>query len=163
MILQETYGIGGETGLKAPQANLFASIAQGLFGEGKIPWDMVVVGAVIGVVIIAIDLVLAKRGSDFRMPIMAAAIGIYLPLTLNVPILIGGLIAGAANKRAKAGKGVLFASGLIAGESIMGVLMALLMYTMPGVFPVELYSSDILSLAAIAGVAYLIFRMDKVR
>jgi putative OPT family oligopeptide transporter len=179
MILQETYGIGGETGLKAPQANLFASIAQGLFGEGEIPWNMVLIGAVIGIVIIAIDQVLAKRKSEFRMPIMAAAIGIYLPLTLNVPILIGGLIAGAPKKRKKAGKGVLFSSGLIAGESIMGILVALLMFTWQDKFPINPFDWDLvsslftedsfnqysnaLSLAAMAGIALLIFRMDRAK
>ena len=161
MILQNTYGIGGETGLKAPQANLFASIAQGLFGAGEIPWNMVVVGAIIGVLIVATDQLLAKRNCEFRMPVMAAAIGIYLPLTLNVPILIGGLIAGPPSKHKSAGKGVLFASGLIAGESIMGVLVAFLMYSLPGVFPKEIFSSDAVSLAAFAGVAYLVFRIHR--
>ncbi|HWK73626.1 MAG TPA: oligopeptide transporter, OPT family, partial [Povalibacter sp.] len=81
-LLQEAYGIGSKT-LPAPQANLMASVAKGLFG-GDLPWTMIIIGGVIGAVVIAIDGWLKKTGKRFRVPVLAAAIGIYLPLELMV-------------------------------------------------------------------------------
>jgi putative OPT family oligopeptide transporter len=109
-----------------------ASVAQGMFG-GKLPWDMIGVGAVIGAVVIAFDNWLKARGSHFRVPVLAAAIGIYLPLELMVPIFLGGLLG--LHRRASQGvvgaeesvrdrvhrPGVLFAAGLITGEALMGI------------------------------------------
>ena len=90
-LLQEAYGIGSKT-LPAPQANLMASVAKGLFG-GDLPWTMIIIGGGIGAVVIAIDGWLKKTGKRFRVPVLAAAIGIYLPLELMVPIFLGGLLA----------------------------------------------------------------------
>jgi putative OPT family oligopeptide transporter len=125
-------GIGGRE-LSAPQAGLFASLAKGFFGDGILPWDMVAYGAVLGVVILVIDKVLEKKKTTFRAHLMPIAVGIYLPFGLSVPIFVGGLIAHAFSK-GKSGKdadktmhrGVLFSSGIIAGESLMGVGLALL-------------------------------------
>ncbi|MBU52249.1 MAG: oligopeptide transporter, OPT family [Deltaproteobacteria bacterium] len=125
-------GIGGKL-LAAPQAGLFASLAKGLFGDGKLPWDMVGIGAGVGVVILIVDAILERRKSSFRAHIMPIAVGIYLPFGLAIPILIGGLLAhflagGAKEKEAeqRLHRGVLFSSGVIAGESLMGVGLALL-------------------------------------
>jgi putative OPT family oligopeptide transporter len=137
-LLQEAYGIGDPTrpgSLEAPQAMLMASVAKGLFG-GKLPWDMIGIGAVIGAVVIALDEWLKKRGGKFRVPVLAAAIGIYLPLELMVPIFLGGLLSYfverkhklAANDEAARDRihrpGTLFAAGLITGEALLGILMA---------------------------------------
>ncbi len=137
-LLLQAYGIGAPTperpnALLAPQATLMASVAQGVFGGG-LPWDMVAYGALIGVAIIAVDEWLKRRGSTWRAPVLAVAVGIYLPLELSVPILAGGLIAHAANRvrarsrdagRAGAQHGMLFAAGLITGEALIGIFMAI--------------------------------------
>lgn len=134
VLLQNAYGFAGmpgagEDALPAPQANLMASIAQGVFG-GQMPWRFVWMGVGVGAVIIAADGWLKARRSEFRMPVLAVAIGIYLPFELAVPIFAGGLIHYAANKglakAAAAGRGgLLFASGLITGEALMGILLAI--------------------------------------
>ena len=135
-LLLQAYGIGAPTAeqpnsLLAPQATLMASVAQGVFGGG-LPWNMVGYGAAIGVAIIVLDEWLKRRESTWRAPVLAVAVGIYLPLELAVPILIGGLIAHAASRaRARRGAGnagvqhgMLFAAGLITGEALIGIFMA---------------------------------------
>lgn len=125
-------GIGGRE-LAAPQASLFASLARGFFGDGALPWNMVIAGAAAGVMLLGIDHLLAKRASSFRLHLMPVAVGMYLPFGLATPILIGGLMAHAITRgydedesERRMGRGVLFASGIIAGESLMGVGLALL-------------------------------------
>lgn len=125
-------GIGGKE-LAAPQAQLFASLAKGFFGDGALPWGMVGIGVGVGVVIVIIDAVLEAKQSSFRAHIMPIAVGMYLPFGLAIPILLGGIIAhvyskGLQGKEAGAAlhRGVLFSSGIIAGESLMGVGLALL-------------------------------------
>jgi putative OPT family oligopeptide transporter len=95
-MLAQSYGIGPRTlehprSLEAAQANLMASVAKGLFG-GHLPWTMIMIGAGIGVAVIILDQVLKARGAKFRVPVLAAAIGIYLPLETMVPIFLGGLL-----------------------------------------------------------------------
>jgi putative OPT family oligopeptide transporter len=137
-LLLQAYGIGVPTAEKpnsllAPQATLMASVAQGVFGAG-LPWGMVGIGAVLGVAIIAVDLHLKKIDADWHAPVLAVAVGIYLPLELSVPIFLGGLIAHAA---ASAGEGLdesarergarlgmLTAAGLITGEALLGIFLA---------------------------------------
>lgn len=139
-LLLKAYGIGVPTAehpdpLIAPQATLMASVAKGMFG-GHLPWGMISIGAAIGVAVIAWDLWLKKRGSEFRAPVLAVAVGIYLPLELAVPIFAGGLLAWLVEKklgvhgetpeaeRAKR-NGMLFAAGLITGEALMGIFIAI--------------------------------------
>ncbi len=126
----------GSTDFPAPQAQLFRSLAEAFFGEGDIPWTMVGWGVGVAGLLLLVDLVLAKQNSTFRIHVMPVAVGIYLPFDIAVPILFGGLIAWTV-KRRKAGmpedaaagqQGVLVASGLIAGESLIGVLLAFLAY-----------------------------------
>jgi len=137
-LLLQAYGIGIPTAehpepLAAPQATLMASVAQGVF-RGGLPWTMTIIGGVIGILIIICDEVLKSKGSTFRAPVLAVAVGIYLPLELSTAILVGGLIAHfAARVHAKRGvdgeksmrHGMLFAAGLITGEALVGILMAI--------------------------------------
>lgn len=166
-LLHTAYGIGD--GLKAPQATLFASITKALFGQGELPYHMVAIGAVLGVVILFADGYLKKKGTRFRLHLMPLAVGIYLPVTLAVPMFIGGLMRYALDKK-HAGRaesedaGVLVSSGLIAGEAIMGVIVAIFLYLNIGI-GIEGISKlivEMLSLAAFAGVClYLWKTADK--
>jgi len=126
-ILHSAYTIGSEK-LSAPQATLMKSIAEGVF-KGDLPWNYLIIGALIGVLIIVADIFLKIFKVEFRLHILAVAVGIYLPITLSVPIFIGGMIAdiakrtGASEKAQK--RGLLFASGLITGEALMGIIVAI--------------------------------------
>jgi putative OPT family oligopeptide transporter len=126
-ILHSAYTIGSET-LPAPQATLMKSVAEGVF-QGNLPWNFVIIGAVLGVLIIIADLIQKSRGSDFRIPILAVAVGIYLPITLSTPIFIGGMVSHFTRKHREIHpenkQGLLFASGLITGEALMGILVAI--------------------------------------
>ena len=126
-ILHTAYTIGSSA-LSAPQATLMKSVAEGVF-TGNLPWDFVSIGAVIAVIIIMLDIRQEKRGSDFRIPVLAVAVGIYLPIELTVPIFIGGMINHVGKKTGSSAaaekKGLLLASGLITGEALMGILVAI--------------------------------------
>ena len=125
-ILHTAYTIGSPT-LSAPQATLMKSVADGVFSN-NLPWNFVAIGALIGIVIILIDIRQEMVGADFRVPVLAVAVGIYLPIELSVPIFIGGMInhigQGAETERSGQKKGLLMASGLITGEALMGILVA---------------------------------------
>jgi putative OPT family oligopeptide transporter len=145
-LLLNAYGMGPATpehprALQAAQATLMESVARGMFG-GKLPWDMVITGGAVGVLIIIADEFLKKFSkTGIRAPVLAAAVGIYLPLDLEVPIFLGGLLSWFAQRRLVAGlggvrpsaeeierltrRGMLFAAGLITGESLIGVAIAL--------------------------------------
>ncbi|HSL82451.1 MAG TPA: oligopeptide transporter, OPT family [Thermoanaerobaculia bacterium] len=149
-LILNAYGIGVPTEehpnpLAAPQAGLMAAVARGVFGR-DLPWLMVVLGALVAVAVILLDLYLERRGKAFRTPVLAVAVGIYLPLELEVPILLGGLLAWAAGRvytrsTLRAGHqdrapieearttgerhGLLFAAGLITGEALLGILLAI--------------------------------------
>ncbi|MFC1762866.1 OPT family oligopeptide transporter [Planctomycetota bacterium] len=128
-------GAGNPNALIAAQANLMASVAKGVF-SGDLPWTFIGIGAVMATVIIVIDEIQIARGSSFRTPVLAVTIGIYLPLELEVPIMIGGIVhfllkryqrrkALAAPEIETADRhGLLFASGLITGEALIGILLA---------------------------------------
>jgi putative OPT family oligopeptide transporter len=145
-LLAKAYGIGIESPehphpLPAAQATLIASVAKGLFG-GTLPWSMITIGALIGIAIIILDEILGARRSSFRVPVLGAAVGIYLPLEVTMPIFLGGLLTWVVERafRARAAqqgvkldgegverlhrKGTLFAAGLITGEALMGILIA---------------------------------------
>lgn len=178
-ILAEAYGIGAPTAehpnpLSAPQATLMASVAKGLFG-GELPWAVIAVGAVIGAAIIALDEALRARGSRFRVPVLAAAIGIYLPLELMVPIFLGGLLAylverrhGLAGSRDEAARdrlhrpGTLFAAGLITGEALMGIAVGVAIYASKDrdvlVLPERFQQGGLVGLAVLAIVGWLLYR-----
>lgn len=130
-LLLHAYGIGvpdveHSDPLPAPQATLMAAVAQGVFGQ-DLPWRMVAIGALIACGVIVIDEILRRRGSPVRAPVLAVAVGIYLPLKYSVPIALGGLVAywAARNGGKKDSQlGVLLAAGLITGEALMGIALA---------------------------------------
>ncbi len=141
MLLYKAYGFRGQPGagpdaLSAVQANLMASVAQGVF-KGDLPWTYVFIGMGIAAAVIVLDEYLKHIGSTFRTPVLAVTIGIYLPLELAVPIFLGGLIHYATKRfhirqqtakeqiEASNRNGLLFASGLITGEALMGILLAI--------------------------------------
>jgi putative OPT family oligopeptide transporter len=139
-LLLHAYGIGARDAahpqaLIAPQATLMASVATGMFG-GDLPWGMIGIGTLIGAAIIVVDEWLKQRNAPYRAPVLAVAVGIYLPLELSVPIFVGGMIAYLVDRklgvhgdtseaeRAKR-NGILFGAGLITGEALMGILIAI--------------------------------------
>jgi len=141
MLLHEAYGFKGQTGagsdaLSAVQANLMASVAQGVF-KGNMPWNFAFIGMGVAIAIIICDSFLEAKKSTFRMPVLAVAIGIYLPLELATPIFAGGIIhwiIQGFHKRKNTPQeqieqsnrnGLLFASGLITGEALMGITLAI--------------------------------------
>ena len=122
--------------LSAPQGTLMMSVASGIFG-GNLPWDIIVIGGFIGVLIIAADEYLKRKKSNFKMPVLAVAVGLYLPFELDSSIFIGGLIAWLLEKGYQKAQnstsvdqaknaGLLMASGLITGEALIGILIAVL-------------------------------------
>jgi putative OPT family oligopeptide transporter len=142
-MLAKSYGIGPRTAehpqsLEAAQANLMASVAKGLFG-GHLPWGMIAIGAGIGVAVIIFDLILKAKKAPFRVPVLAAAIGIYLPLETMLPIFLGGLLSYVVTRTFGTGlsedeiekrnrAGTLFAAGLITGEALMGIAIGFAIY-----------------------------------
>ena len=134
-LLQAKYGIGEVTAahphpLSAPQATLMANLANGVFG-GSLPWHLVGVGMVLGVVVIGLDLRQARRNAALRFPVLAVALGMYLPLKLSATILFGGLlaeyvrVAGKSSDVPTEDRGLLCAAGLVTGEALVGILLAL--------------------------------------
>jgi putative OPT family oligopeptide transporter len=132
-LLQAKYGIGEPTvghphPLSAPQATLMASLTRSVFGAG-LPWPLVGLGAGIGILVILVDRRQETHASDFRLPVLAVALGVYLPLKLSATIFMGGMIAALASRAAKhvepSRPGLLFAAGLITGEALMGILLAI--------------------------------------
>jgi len=123
MILNETYGFVGDGALVAPQANAMAAVIQPLMAQQPAPWTLYIVGAILALVLTMI-----------RVPALAFALGMYIPLELNTPLLVGGLIAHFVSTRSKDEKinnarrerGTLIASGFIAGGALMGVISAIL-------------------------------------
>jgi putative OPT family oligopeptide transporter len=130
-LLHDAYVIGSAD-LVAPQAGLMASVAGGIF-SGDLPWDIIAIGGAIAVAIVLFDLWLGSRGSSFRTPVLAFAVGIYLPFELSTPIFLGGLVAhytaraarGTSGAAAAASSGLLFSAGLITGEALMGIILAI--------------------------------------
>jgi putative OPT family oligopeptide transporter len=175
-LLLQAYGIGARTpeqpnALLAPQATLMASVAEGVFGAG-LPWGMVAAGAGIGAVIIAVDEYLRSIKAAWRAPVLAVAVGIYLPLELSVAILLGGLVAYAARRRTAAETdspeqhhGMLFAAGLITGEALIGIFMAIpiVLTGDPDVIAIDGGVPSIAGLAVIGGITALLYRVATKR
>ena len=156
VVLHHSYGIGTDApgALKAPQATLFKGIVEALFGHKALPWTMIYWGMGVGVAIIVLDEILKRANAGFRTYVMPVAVGIYLPLSLSVPIFIGGLLAHLVRKSPNAEHGVLCASGLIAGEAITGILVGAVVYFNKDLLPVAATATTLFTLAASALVVF---------
>ena len=165
-------GIGGRE-LAAPQAGLFASLAEGFFGDGVLPWDMVFIGTVLGIVILTLDYILEKKGTSFRLHLMPIAVGMYLPFGLSTPILLGGLIAYLIEKENRTEmnsdkslhNGILLSSGLIAGESLMGIVLAIIAGAGISSFNLGLDNTVLTYITIFSSIAFSIwfFKLSKPR
>ncbi len=139
MILNKTYGFVGEGALVAPQANAMAAVIKPLMTGGTTPWMLYFAGA-------ALALILTMIG----VPALPFALGMFIPLELNAPLLVGGLISWFVTSRSKdeevnkarGSRGTLIASGFIAGGALMGVVSAVLKYAGVDPFMGEWYSSQ---------------------
>ncbi|MBQ5620520.1 MAG: oligopeptide transporter, OPT family, partial [Alistipes sp.] len=125
IVLNKAYGFVGEHALVAPQANAMAAVIQPLMTGGQTPWMLYFCGA-------ALALVLTSIG----VPALAFALGMFIPMSLNAPLVVGGLVAwfvstrskDAATNKARFDRGTLIASGFIAGGALMGVVSAILKF-----------------------------------
>lgn len=151
-LLYQAYGFTGALprpdmdptqALSAPQATLMTAIAQGIFNS-SLEWDFILMGVGLGAVCIVIDRVLKGMNRGWMLPPLAVGFGIYLPIGLNVPLIVGAVLGYIVNRHLKrqaaardpehaeqayqddSQRGVLFASGMIVGESMVGVIIALL-------------------------------------
>jgi len=142
-LLYEAYGFPGAMPrpdmdpsqvLAAPQAALMTTIAQGIF-SGALEWGYIYIGIGLGVVLVAIDQILKHTTKSLCLPPLAVGMGIYLPPSVQTPLVVGAVlgyflrkhlrsIGGEEAESAGNRRGTLFASGLIVGESIIGVLLA---------------------------------------
>ena len=142
-LLYEAYGFPGalprpdmdpSQALAAPQAALMTTIAQGIFSS-TLAWEYVYIGLGLGVVLVIVDQLLKRNTSSLCLPPLAVGMGIYLPPSVQTPLVVGAVLgyflrkhmkAKCGEEQAKEGarRGTLFASGLIVGESIIGVLLA---------------------------------------
>lgn len=125
MILNETYGFTGENALVAPQANAMAAVIEPMMSGKAAPWMLYAAGAFLSLILTMIG-----------VPALAFALGMFIPLELNTPLLVGGIIAWIVTTRSKDAKlnqarkerGTLIASGFIAGGALMGVVSAMLKF-----------------------------------
>ena len=125
LVLNKTFGFTGDNALVAPQANAMAAVIQPMMNGGGAPWLLYGIGAVIAIVLTAL-----------KIPALAFALGMFIPIDLNLPLLVGGAISWYVSTRSKDAKvnaarqdkGTLVASGFIAGGALMGVVSAILKF-----------------------------------
>ena len=125
IILNKTYGFGADSVLVAPQANAMAAVIQPLMSGGTTPWTLYCCGAVLALVLTAVG-----------VPTLPFALGMFIPMSLNAPLVVGGLVAWFVSSRSKdeglnkarMDRGTLIASGFIAGGALMGVVSAILKF-----------------------------------
>jgi putative OPT family oligopeptide transporter len=186
-LLFEAYGFGEvlpregmdpTQALSAPKAALMAAVSQAIFNQ-SMDWSMIITGISLGIIVLFIDRALKKAESKWRFPIFAVAVGIYMPLDVTVPLLVGGILAAlsqrvlqkskanAAEKATIERRGLLFASGLIAGEAIVGILIAIpfVAYQSTSVFkavPAALAeSTDVLGLIVFLAILYWFHKVSS--
>ena len=155
-LLAKAYGFAGAANvgvvapdpLPAPQATLISALAQGVIGGG-LQWDMIGIGALIGVGLILLDAALGAMGK-LRIPPLAVGIGIYLPMSATFAVIVGAVLSHWYDRRVRtapnperAGRlGTLVASGLIVGESLWGVVNAGLIVALSNDAPIALVPAD---------------------
>jgi putative OPT family oligopeptide transporter len=144
-LLYHAYGIGGvfpHAGmdpaqmLTAPQAGLMASVINGVRAQ-NLQWDMIIIGAIIAALVIVVDEMIRHRG--YRLPALAVGLAIYLPPSILLPVVVGGVVKYFVTRSGRSAKteaqkaivedrlqnGVLMACGLVAGAALMGVILAI--------------------------------------
>ncbi len=164
-LLHKAYGIGtpareGATALAAPQAMMFKQLVGTIFTNQPMPWDLLLWGAAVGIAAIVIDRIyLEPRNATFRLYVMPLAVGMYLPLTVTTPLLLGGIVYKMVENHSRKKRlspeasqsaihrGFLFASGLVAGEAIMGIVIAGLVVAKLDMPLVQAWGSENLMLA----------------
>jgi putative OPT family oligopeptide transporter len=152
-LLSHAYGFAGAPGatakaLNAPQATLISALAQGMIGH-NLNWTMIGIGVALGIVLVVLDEAMGLM-KWLRLPPLAVAIGIYLPMSATLPITLGAVVghwynaraARAANPARAERLGVLVASGMIVGESLFGVLLAALIVATTKDAPLALVPAD---------------------
>ena len=156
MLLNNVYGFSGDNALAAPQANAMAKVIEPMMMGGATPWTLYIIGAVLACIL-----------NWLGVPALAFCLGMFLPLHLNTPMLMGGIISwlvGRSSKdkevcRKRMDRGTLISSGLIAGGALFGVFAALTImcgFEVPG--NGGEFGPQILGLIAYAGImAYLYF------
>jgi putative OPT family oligopeptide transporter len=179
-LLHHAYGIGtpareGVAALAAPQAMMFKGLVGTIFTHQPMPWTLLFAGAGVGIVAIIIDRIfLEPRKAAFRLYVMPLAVGMYLPLTVTTPLLLGGIVYKMVENNSRKRKltpeastsaihrGFLFASGLVAGEAIMGIVIAGLVVAkldMPFIKP---WASDgIMQVVSLAALLYMTWMLLK--
>ena len=162
MVLNDTYGFTGPDALVAPQANAMAAVIEPLMSGGNAPWFLYGVGALLAIVL-----------TFFKVPALAFALGMFIPLELNLPLLVGGGIAwyvGSRSKdenvnKARTEKGTLLASGFIAGGALMGVVSAIMRFCGVNLLATQWQESAAAQYVAIVAyvliIAYLIYASLK--
>lgn len=157
-LLNGAYGFVGTPGanparaLPAPQAGLISALAVGVL-QGNIDWRLILDGAVIGVVAIVLDAALSRRRRGASLPPLAVGLGIYLPTSTTLMVVVGAVVGHYFDRRAERGRrpaatkqlGVLLASGMIVGESLIGVLLAALVVFSGRAAPLALVGPDFAS------------------
>ena len=164
IVLNKTYGFTGENALVAPQANAMAAVIEPLMSGGGAPWLLYGIGAVIAIIL-----------TIFKVPALAFSLGMFIPMELNLPLLVGGAVSWYVSTRSKDEKlnnarkerGTLLASGFIAGGALMGVVSAILRFAGINVLNVEWQNSSaaqgIALVAYIAIIAYMIFKCLQIK
>lgn len=158
-------GMDPTQALAAPQATLMSQIASGIFNR-DLNTHMLLIGVALGAVLIGIDELLRRRGGVARLPVLAVGLGIYLPPSVNMPLVIGALLSWCVARRLRhvdvstrersQQRGVLLASGLIVGESLMGVLMAGVIGLTGSDAPLALVGSDFATTAQWLGLGVFV-------
>ena len=163
LILNKTYGFTGDNALVAPQANAMAAVIEPMMNGGGAPWLLYGIGAAIAIVL-----------TIFKVPALAFALGMFIPIDLNLPLLVGGAISWFVSTRSKdkavndarMNKGTLIASGFIAGGALMGVVSAILKFANVDWFMKDwnaVYAEPIAIIPYIFIIAYLIYSSMKIK
>ena len=161
LVLDKTYGFTGDNALVAPQANAMAAVIQPLFSGGGAPWLLYGIGAAIALAL-----------NFFRVPALAFTLGMFIPIDLNLPLLVGGAVAWYVSSRSKdkdlnakrLEKGTLIASGFIAGGALMGVVSAVLRFANVDLFLTEwadAYGEAVAIVPFLGLIAYMVFASLK--
>ncbi len=154
LVLNKTFGFTGDNALVAPQANAMAAVIQPLMNGGGAPWVLYGIGALIAIIL-----------TMCKIPALPFALGMFIPIDLNLPLLVGGGISwfvGSRSKDAKVNaerqeKGTLIASGFIAGGALMGVVSAILKFADVNVYLTDWQAMYGEAIAIIPYIALIVF------